>query len=335
MAAESIRSGHDVLLFDKVDPKSPSRVAAGLYNVITGRVASKTWIAEMLLERLHGFFEEEMFQPLAGHLTRMKIYRPYKTIGEANEWFLKATRKGFETMVRHEASGLLPDLIINPYGGLEILPCGWVDTVGLVTEMKELLGRTGRFTWLDEVFPYESLDPKTLHLDTVGENFDEVIFAEGPKMSKNPWFGDVEMIPMKGQVMEIEAEGLPEDLVVLRKVFIVPRGDNRFVVGSTYEKNFTHADPTPEGISALENYIGGAIRLPFKVVDVRAGIRLTTYDRRPICGRHPEFPGLVIFNGLGSKGVLQAPWVARHLRQWLDGQSNVLRKEIRLERLRT
>lgn len=334
MAAESIRAGHTVYMYDKVNPKSPSRVAAGLYNVITGRVTTKTWMAEPFLEALHGFFREDMFQSLSHHLHPMQIYRPYKTIGEANEWFLKSSRDHFKEVARHRAESLLPEVIHNPFGGLEILPCGWVDTTGLVRDMKDLLARSGPFFWLEDQFPYESLTPSDMYLGVLGEHFDEVIFTEGPQMKENPWFGHLKMNPLKGQVMEIEVEGLPEDRVILRKVFLLPRGDNRYVVGSTYEKNFTHSDPTPEGISALENYIKGAIRLPFKILDVRAGIRQSTYDRRPVVGRHPDHPGLIIFNGLGSKGVLQAPWIARHLRRWLDGQDNVLLKEIRLERFR-
>ncbi len=291
-------------------------------------------MAEAFLESLHGFFKEDMFKSLSSHLTPMKIFRPYKTIGEANEWFLKSSRSYFKGVARHRSQSLLPERINNPFGGLEVLPCGWVDTKGLVREMKLLLVNSGRFKCLAEPFPYQSLDPGRMYLKPLGESFEEVIFCEGPQMNQNPWFGQLKMNPLKGQVMEIEVEGLPEDRVILRKVFLLPRGDKRFVVGSTYEKNFIHADPTSEGISALTNYIKGAIRLPFKVLDVRAGIRLGSFDRRPVVGRHPDHPGLIIFNGLGSKGVLQAPWIARHLRSWLDGQDNVLLKDIRLERFR-
>jgi glycine/D-amino acid oxidase-like deaminating enzyme len=45
-------------------------------------------------------------------------------------------------------------------------------------------------------------------------------------------------------------------------------------------------------------------------------------------GRHPEFPSLVVFNGLGTKGVLQSPYHARLLRNWLDGQLDELPLEL-------
>jgi glycine/D-amino acid oxidase-like deaminating enzyme len=33
-------------------------------------------------------------------------------------------------------------------------------------------------------------------------------------------------------------------------------------------------------------------------------------DKHPAIGRHPENASLGIFNGLGSKGALLAPWLA-------------------------
>ena len=281
---------------------------------------------------LHSFFDQELFRPLQRFLTPLLIYRPYKSVDECNEWFLKSQGKDFQGLVKHRAASFLPEKINNPLGGLEILPCGWVDTATLAREMKQVLQDTGNFRCLDEVFLPKQLDPEKRLFHPTGETFDEVIFCEGPRVSENPWFSHLNLAPLKGQVLEIEVEGLPEDLVVLRKVFLVPRGDNKFVVGSTYEKNFSHLDPTPEGINTLENYIGEAIRLPFRRIDVRAGARLTTPNRRPVAGRHPDYPGLIIFNGLGTKGVLQAPWTARHLRHWLDGHVPVLLKDIRLER---
>jgi len=45
----------------------------------------------------------------------------------------------------------------------------------------------------------------------------------------------------------------------------------------------------------------------------RAGVRVTLPDKLPVAGRHPEDPRLGIVNGLGAKGALFAPWLAR---QW-------------------
>jgi glycine/D-amino acid oxidase-like deaminating enzyme len=46
--------------------------------------------------------------------------------------------------------------------------------------------------------------------------------------------------------------------------------------------------------------------LPAEIVDHQAGVRPASRDRRPILGQN-------ILNGLGSRGVLLAPWCATHL----------------------
>ena len=50
-----------------------------------------------------------------------------------------------------------------------------------------------------------------------------------------------------------------------------------------------------------------------KVIEQVAGVRPTVLDRRPLMGMHPNYPGVFIFNGLGTKGYMMAPTLAREL----------------------
>lgn len=336
MAAESMRAGHEVVLVDEEKSNSATQIAAGLYNIITGRMATKTWRAEELLSSLSTFFSDPLFHSLRPFLHPIPIYRPYKSISERNTWFLRSAESGYAPFTRHVSSPRDVDRIHNTLGGLEILPCGWLEAGAFVSALKDEMVGTGKMKWIRKGFEYSALDPKQMCVDLWGEKrkFDEVIFAEGAGLRHNPFFKWVDLRPLKGQVLEIELEGLPEGYILLRKVYLVPRGAHRYVVGSTYEKNFTDLNPTNEGVSALEQYVAEATPLPFKVLEARAGARPTTPNRRPILGRHPEFPGICIFNGLGTKGVLQGPWCARMFRNWLDGKLSELPPEVRLERFR-
>jgi glycine oxidase len=42
-------------------------------------------------------------------------------------------------------------------------------------------------------------------------------------------------------------------------------------------------------------------------------VRPTVKDRRPLLGIHPEYNQLAVFNGLGTKGVMLAPYFANKL----------------------
>ncbi len=335
MAAESLRRGHRVVMWDAAEKWSPSRVAAGLYNIITGRVASKTWMAETFLASLADFFSQPPFDQLADLLHPRPIYRPYKTIAERNEWFFKTAHSEFKTVARHRPAPWFPEQVHNPWGGLEILPCGWLEAGTFIERVKALMQEHFEFEWVAEQMDYRVIDAASGRVDVGGKEmaFDEIIFAEGPAVRKNPWFGDVDIRPLKGQVLEISLPGLPPDFVLLRKAYLVPRGIDRYVVGSTYEKDFSDLNPTSEGISTLTEYVRTATPLPFEIVAARAGARPTTPNRRPICGQHSDYPSLFIFNGLGTKGVLQAPWTAGHFRDWLDHRIPALLPDVALERL--
>jgi glycine oxidase len=49
----------------------------------------------------------------------------------------------------------------------------------------------------------------------------------------------------------------------------------------------------------------------YTIINQESGIRPTTRDRRPIIGTHQAFNKLHVFNGLGAKGYLLAPLLAK------------------------
>ena len=93
-------------------------------------------------------------------------------------------------------------------------------------------------------------------------------------------------------------------------VFIVPLGNNRYRVGATYARTFEGSTPTAANRTWLINQFQKYTKLPFEVLFHGAGLRPTVPDRRPIVGRHPQFSWLSCINGLGSRGVLWAPYLA-------------------------
>ncbi|MFL2623860.1 MAG: FAD-dependent oxidoreductase [Flavobacteriaceae bacterium] len=66
----------------------------------------------------------------------------------------------------------------------------------------------------------------------------------------------------------------------------------------------------------------------------RAGIRPTVIDRRPLVGQHRVHKNLYILNGLGSRGVLVAPTVAKNLIDFIEDEIQ-LSKDIDINRFTT
>jgi glycine/D-amino acid oxidase-like deaminating enzyme len=47
-------------------------------------------------------------------------------------------------------------------------------------------------------------------------------------------------------------------------------------------------------------------------------MRPTVIDRRPLVGRHMDFSNVYILNGLGTRGVMIAPYVADQLYNFIE-----------------
>jgi hypothetical protein len=71
---------------------------------------------------------------------------------------------------------------------------------------------------------------------------------------------------------------------------------------------------TPEARATLEAALTSMAGRPFVFEDQNAGVRVYVGDKRPVAGRHPTEVGLGLVNGLGAKGTLFAPILAR---QWV------------------
>jgi len=72
--------------------------------------------------------------------------------------------------------------------------------------------------------------------------------------------------------------------------------------------------PTAAGREGLEAAARRLLARPFRVLDHRAGVRVNLPDKMPVVGVHPHEARLGLINGLGAKGVLLAPALAR---QWV------------------
>ena len=103
-------------------------------------------------------------------------------------------------------------------------------------------------------------------------------------------------------------------------------GEDRYLVGSTYEWTDKTNDPTQEAKTELLEKLERLIDCEFEVVDQRAGIRPTVVDRRPLVGQHPNHKSMYVLNGLGTRGVLVAPSMAEALYNSIEKNTSLSRR---------
>lgn len=318
LALQLISSGKTVKVFDEPDRNRCSTVAAGLFNPITGKMLTKTWMADQLYPFLDTFYRswEEKLQ--SRFYFPQDLYRPFLSIEEQNEWMAKSAQSSLQGFIKDIFATNRYRQARDPFGGMVLRQCGYVDVMTFLREVRQ---------WLIEqnAFAESYLDTKRLqvfsdHVEYENISADAIIFTTGT--GKNSFFDWVPIRPLKGEVLCVALQEAPE-VIFNRGVYVVPSADGLYKVGATYQPHHTNDGITPEGRAELEDKLRELTTIPFQVRGQDWGVRPTTPDRKPILGCHFEHKNVVIFNGLGTKGVSQAPYFATQLANWLLGKGEI------------
>jgi glycine/D-amino acid oxidase-like deaminating enzyme len=112
-------------------------------------------------------------------------------------------------------------------------------------------------------------------------------------------------------VLDLKIENLEIDAIVNFGQFLLPYGDEKFRLGATYDWNEVPDVPTEEAREFLLFELKARLNNDIIVESHKTGYRPTTRDRRPIIGFSKGNELLGVFGGLGSKGVLLAPYFAK------------------------
>ncbi|MEZ4777319.1 MAG: FAD-binding oxidoreductase [Bacteroidia bacterium] len=331
LAARLCLEGKYVTLIDDFREGSASAVAAGMFNVITGKFGAKSWMADELLNSLHEFLQIPAFESLAEHITWQPIYRPFKAVEEYNKWQTRQYDPAFAHLVNFSESPVFPGQIKNPHGGITILSCGWIAIHDFLESLQWLLVRDMRMRLVRETIDYRQIDihKKQINLSSDTIEFDQIVFCEGVRIKENPWFQGIPVIPNKGEILTIKVPDLELPFILSGKAYMIPQGNNEYVTGSIYLDEFTHPHPSKEGRAMIEDNLRKVLKIPYSIVDHRAGLRPTTADRRPIAGAHPDLPWVYVFTGFGTKGVLLSPHFSMLLAREISGEKNILPDEVR------
>lgn len=295
--------------------KPSSEVAAGLYNPVTGKKMLLTWNAEILFPLLDTFYKniEKEFQTRI--IYPKKIYRPFADIQSQNDFWVKSSDEIKPFAEPEKESVQYEPYINNPFGGLSTKQSGYVDVKSFLDLVKQKLRASDSYT--EEAFDYHALTFQKNKVQYKGIEAKRIIFAEGYYNQNNPFFNWVPVKGMKGDVLTLKIEDYPIEDVVNKHFFIIPLPDGTHRIGSSYINDFKDDLPTEKGLNEITAGAHTILKKPFVVLDQKAGVRPTIGDHRPIIGEHPEQPLVLIFNGLGTKGVSLAPYAATELVKFL------------------
>lgn len=319
LAMTLLKKGHSVIVIDDAPVTTASRVAAGLYNPVVFKRLVKSWLADDLLPYMDEFYPEMEKQLGAEFYFSKRILKPFAEEQEKALWLKKTTEPIGKYLNEAIYTEDLNGIVYNPLGISEVMHAGNLDTVQFLNACKADLLKKDAF--MEESFDATQLVLQENSVVYKGITADKLIFCEGYKAVNNPFFSWLPFKLTKGETLTIQLthdHAIPFKIVLNKAVFILPIGNDLYKVGATYEWNDLSENTTEKGKSDLVEKLKKVLKVPFEVVNHQAGVRPTVSDRRPLIGLHPEHTQLGMFNGLGTKGVMLAPFFANQFSNFLE-----------------
>jgi len=301
-----INSGKSVHVIDQAANNNCSRIAAGLYNPITGRKMVKTWFADLLFPEIEPFYRglEEFLG--SKFLYSRSTYRPFISIEEQNEWMGRSGEEEFSRFIKRVVTKPQYKEVNDPYGGLLLNQTGYLDLNTMMDAYTLWLKENGRLT--EEIFDETQLTVTSKGISYKNIKANAIIYANGLGARSSRFFHWVPLIPNKGEILVIDQDFSPEE-IINRGVFRITLPDKTKKVGSTYNPREVNTGPTQAAKDELIEKLEKLISLPVKnIVEHKTGVRPTTGDRKPILGKHPDHENVYMFNGFGAKGVSLVPY---------------------------
>ncbi|MDX1652005.1 MAG: FAD-dependent oxidoreductase [Brumimicrobium sp.] len=284
-----------------------SKIAAGMINPMVFRKMLKTWRGDDLIPYLKDFYPKIEKRIDAKFFFPRKIRRVFSTEEERANWKIRSSDIDYRNYIFPlEETTESPEYVIEKYGSGWVNSPGYIESKIFMHENQRFLRENGLLTL--EAFNFTEFDPEKLSYR--GESYTHIIFAEGYKMIENPYFNYLPLRHTKGEVLTVRSEQLIKSEILNRKCFVLPTNDELYKIGATFAWNTTDTTITEEAKSELMEQYRNLSSAPVEIVNQEAGIRPTVADRRPMLGEHPKHKGIFIFNGMGTKGYMIAPFFA-------------------------
>ncbi|TDY60714.1 glycine/D-amino acid oxidase-like deaminating enzyme [Algibacter lectus] len=305
------------VVFDNASQQS-STVAGGLYNPVVLKRFTSVWKSEEQIDLALSLYEniEERLSVKLDY--KIPVYRKFASLEEQNDWFTASDKPRLAQYLSTKLVKNTNEAINAPFSFGEVLTTGRVDVKTLIETYKIDLLKGGLL--IESDFDYDVLDLESdnaivsyKHIETK-----HIVFAEGFGVTKNPFFKHLPMVPTKGELLTILAPNLNMEVVLKAGVFLIPLGDDLYTVGATYDWHDTTHDVTDKAKKELLDKLEKVINCDFTVVNQVAGIRPTVKDRRPLIGKHNDYENLYVLNGLGTRGVMIGPYVAKALYEFIE-----------------
>jgi glycine/D-amino acid oxidase-like deaminating enzyme len=307
------KAGKTFFTIDDNNVNSPSKVAAGIINPVTGRRFVYSWMIDIVMpfavetyNELGNFFQQKLVvqKDIIDFFPSPQMLDAFTTRLTENDSFLHSfpDQNHFNQFFNHD------------FGCGQISPAYIADVSGLISNWRKY--SLEKNLLLEEHFDLDKLSIEKDHIRYKNITASKIIFCDGLHSAGTPWFGALPFSPSKGEMLIIESEDLTNEHIFKRGVMLAPLFQKKlFWVGSSYQWEFQNGQPTETFYNQTKLFLDQWLKVPYKIVDHKAALRPSTLERRPFAGFHPQYTTVGILNGMGTKGTSLAPFFANQLTQ--------------------
>lgn len=291
--------------------QNSSYVAAGLYNPVILKRFSMPLNAKEHIEYIKPFYTAIENRFNVKFDVPIPICRKFVSAEEQNNWFEAADKPALSPFLSTSVIHTKYNGIDAPFGFGKVLHTGYLDTGVYLNAYQEYLENNHQL--IKETFDYTQLNVTADCVEYKGIKAKHIVFAEGFGLHDNPYFTGLPLDGTKGELLVIKAPELKLDVAINASVFILPVGNDIYKVGATYEWYDKTPIPTEAGKQELIEKIEEVISCDYEILEHLAGIRPTVKDRKPLVGTHELYKRVHLLNGLGTRGVMLGPPMAKIL----------------------
>lgn len=325
------QNDQDFLVVDIDLPGAATKVSSGVINPVTGKRFVLSWNYEELKREFIQFYKqlENIFSE--SFLVESQLFQILRSAEEQNLWLSRSA----DPVYQHYFGNVkmeLPELFRGDQS----------DTIGIIKSMYVIQIDKLLRHLIQDLQNKDRLIQSYFLFEEFKRTSDEmiwkdiqihkaVVFAEGFRILSNPYFNWLPVVPLKGECLKIEIPEATCEAVYKSDYAVVPWMENFFWIGSNFYLFETELGLTEEEKQNQLDFIQRIINKPFLLKEHGYGIRPASRDRRPILGAHPFDPRLIVFNGLGTKGLSLAPYCSKCLSEFLVHKIQIP-KELNLQR---
>ena len=317
LAHDLIELEKSVIIIDTHLKASASRVAAGLINPISMKRCIPAMPSNYLTTAFNRYSDLED-KLNSRFIFKKPLLRLFDALETKDLWIDKYENKQMDLYIDEFCAVNTFSFLKDEFSSAIVKPAGYLDLKDFLAVSREYFKDNNML--LEEKFNFSEFNDRNI----LYRNFkaDKIIFCDGFRIKENPFFDYLPIAPTKGELMHIKIPSV-EDFgkIISKGIYIIPNGNYEYTVGATYDRVDLTENLTEDGQNFLKEKLDAVLNVEYEVISSVAGVRPTVKDHEPLIGIHKEFNNIGVFNGLGARGVLNAPHFSKEFSKGLISDS--------------